>query len=69
ALHVPLHFVVYDTGRKLNPVYGSNPRGGISQLKRHFPHLSDDDYRTICWVRDIYSAWMEAEPDASWLKS
>ncbi|KAI0808325.1 hypothetical protein C8Q74DRAFT_1363716 [Fomes fomentarius] len=65
SLHIPYHFVICDTGRKLNGIYGSNFRD-ITPIMQDFPHLLD--FRTLVAVRGIYDAWMKAVPDPAWIK-
>ncbi len=64
SLHIPYHFVICDTGRKLNGIYGSNFRDS-TPIVRDFPHLLD--FRTLVAVRGVYDAWMNAVPDPAWM--
>ena len=66
-LHVPYHFVIVNTGKKLFQIYGLD---GID-FERDFPFLQGAwglPTRTIMVIlRNIYVAWTLATPDPKWL--
>ncbi|KAI0723859.1 hypothetical protein C8T65DRAFT_734366 [Cerioporus squamosus] len=69
SLHVPCHFVICDTGKKLVSFYeGARPTS--SELQRDFPSLIEPLQRLILLaVWDIYDACMCAQPDAEWMST
>ncbi|KAH9857320.1 hypothetical protein C2E23DRAFT_720575 [Lenzites betulinus] len=61
SLHIPYHFVICDTGRKLQSVYGDDYKDNKGVLQDH-PELDAPELLMITAVRGIYDAWMHAEP-------
>jgi hypothetical protein len=66
-LHIPYHFVIVNTGKKLFQIYGLDE----IDFARDFPFLQDArslPTRTIMLIlRNIYVAWTLATPDPKWL--
>jgi len=62
-LHVPYHFVIVNTGKKLYQLYGTE----AIEFDRDFSFLSDPAKNMMDIVRNIYVAWMEARPSLEWL--
>ena len=66
-LHVPYHFVIVNTGKKLFQLYGL----GEIDFARDFSFLQGENLintRTIMMIlRNIYIAWNFAKPDPIWL--
>lgn len=66
-LHVPYHFVIVNTGKKLFQLYGLDE----IDFERDFSFLQGEDFvntRTIMMImRNIYIAWNLAKPDSRWL--
>jgi len=66
-LHVPYHFVIVNTGKKLFQLYGL----GEIDFEKDFPFLQSEDLvntRAIMMIlRNIYVAWNLAKPDPTWL--
>ncbi|KAI0827572.1 hypothetical protein BC628DRAFT_1418194 [Trametes gibbosa] len=54
SLHIPYHFVICDTGRKLDSVYGAD----VSKMAADFPQGS----LMLLAVKNLYDAWMRANP-------
>ncbi|KAI0827564.1 hypothetical protein BC628DRAFT_1502097 [Trametes gibbosa] len=54
SLHIPYHFVICDTGRKLDSVYGAD----VSKMAADFPQES----LMLLAVKNLYDAWMRVEP-------
>ena len=63
-LHVPYHFVIVNTGKKLYQLYGTE----AIEFDRDFSFLSDPAKNMMDIVRNIYVAWMEAQPSLEWLR-
>lgn len=61
-LHVPYHFVIVNTGKKLVQLYGMD----TADFEADFPFLSPADRIMMRAVRNIYVAWMNAQPDLRW---
>ncbi|KAI0699914.1 hypothetical protein C8T65DRAFT_831723 [Cerioporus squamosus] len=69
SLHVPCHFVICDTAKKLVS-FSEGVRPTFSQLVRDFPSLTKTLQRfTLLAVWDIYDAWMCARPDGEWMST
>ncbi|EPQ55674.1 hypothetical protein GLOTRDRAFT_128888 [Gloeophyllum trabeum ATCC 11539] len=68
SLHVPPHFVICDTARKLRGVYGGDYRNirESVDLKSEFPGLEPAEEITLLAVAGIYDAWMNAVPSDEW---
>ncbi|KIM36415.1 hypothetical protein M413DRAFT_449133, partial [Hebeloma cylindrosporum] len=65
-LHIPYHFVIVNTGKKLLQLYGH----GKINYARDFHFLGVDDFLTrdlMDNTLDIYAAWMSSTPDPQWL--
>ncbi|CAA7269669.1 unnamed protein product [Cyclocybe aegerita] len=62
-LHVPYHFVIANTGKKLFQLYGY----GTIDFQTHFYFLSPLAKNMMRAVRNIYVAWMMATPNPKWL--
>lgn len=54
SLHIPYHFVICDTGRKLNSVYGTDN----NKMLLNFPQ----EFNMVFAVKSLYDAWMRVEP-------
>jgi len=57
TMHVQLHFIIFDTGKKLYRKYGTKP---IPQSD--FPGVGGL-FSSLEIIRDIYCAWKDAKPD------
>ncbi|KAI0760146.1 hypothetical protein C8Q74DRAFT_1177319, partial [Fomes fomentarius] len=64
-LHIPYHFIICDTGRKVNGIYGSNYEDS-TQIAQDLPHLTPLRRIVLAACRGIYNAWMNAMPDSAW---
>ncbi|KAI0669209.1 hypothetical protein C8Q78DRAFT_978002 [Trametes maxima] len=64
SLHVPYHFVICDTGKKLLSFY-KDTQPTHEQLEKDF-HVSYPEAVLLAAVLDIYNLWMSAEPSAEW---
>src|SRR6267378_8123918 len=66
-LHVPYHFVIANTGKKLYQLYGL----GKINFDNHFSFLKGNQFfatRMIMMIlHNIYVAWNVAVPDPKWL--
>lgn len=62
-LHVPYHFVIVNTGKKLLQLYGME----AINFESDFPFLLPSARNIMRAVRNIYVAWMLAVPDPIWL--
>jgi hypothetical protein len=62
-LHVPYHFVIVNTGKKLLQLYGMD----LINFESDFPFLSLNAKNIMRAVRNIYVAWMKAKPDPKWV--
>jgi hypothetical protein len=60
-LHVPYHFVIVNTGKKLLQLYGK----GAINFERDFPFLLAEHKNIMRAVRNIYVAWTTAMPTTS----
>ncbi|EDR05288.1 uncharacterized protein LACBIDRAFT_294852 [Laccaria bicolor S238N-H82] len=60
-LHVPYHFVIVNTGKKLRQLYGMD----AINFERDFPFLLPTQKFVMTAVRNIYVAWMAAMPPTS----
>ncbi|KAL1730671.1 hypothetical protein EV714DRAFT_210414 [Schizophyllum commune] len=66
SLHVPYHFVICDTGRKLFEFYEGH-RPTETNLEHDFPGLfHSGERRIMIGIWDIYDAWMHAVPTTEW---
>lgn len=65
TLHVPYHFVIFDTGRKLSKIYTS-PDLLENKLEEDFPWLDAAELLALEAAKHIYEAWMASKPN--WLK-
>jgi len=63
-LHVPYHFVIVNTGKKLFQLYGMDE----INFEIDFPFLLPSDKNMMRAVRNIYVAWITATPDPKWLR-
>ncbi|TRM65272.1 hypothetical protein BD626DRAFT_216083 [Schizophyllum amplum] len=66
-LHVPYHYVVANTGKKLRIRYDTSPT--MAELASDFPFLHADLALCMSLVWEIYDAWMHADPDPDWMKN
>lgn len=62
-LHVPFHFVIVNTGKKLLQLYGMD----AINFEIDFPFLMAATKNMMRAVRNIYVAWIMATPDPKWL--
>jgi hypothetical protein len=62
-LHVPYHFVIVNTGKKLLQLYGMDE----INFEIDFPFLLPSAKIMMRAVRNIYVAWMRVTPDPKWL--
>jgi hypothetical protein len=62
-LHVPYHFVIVNTGKKLLQLYGTDE----INFEIDFPFLLPSAKNMMRAVRNIYVAWMMAMPNPKWL--
>lgn len=62
-LHVPYHFVIVNTGKKLFQLYGKEE----INFEIDFYFLQPSDKNMMRAVRNIYVAWTMATPDRKWL--
>ena len=58
SLHVPFHFAIVDTGRKLEALY--NGHVALDSIMFDFPFLDSFACAALKFVYDIYHAWMTA---------
>lgn len=66
SLHVPYHFVVYDTGKKLASFYGGTEPTQV-QLGNDFKiHPDSIEAIILLAIWQIYHAWMSVEPSSQW---
>ena len=64
SLHLPYHFVICDTGKKLQTFYkDTDPT--LQQFQADF-HVPDLEAGLLKSVMDIYKLWMSSEPSAEW---
>ncbi|THV07358.1 hypothetical protein K435DRAFT_742461 [Dendrothele bispora CBS 962.96] len=63
-LHIPYHFVIVNTGKKLQQLYGTEP----IEYDRDFPFLADIDRLLLNAVRNVYVAWMDAQPSSEFYR-
>lgn len=61
TFHVPLHFVIVNTGRKLVDRYGEEHVRNTT-FSHEFPFLQPAERSALVLVRNIYLAWVNAAP-------
>ncbi|TRM59050.1 hypothetical protein BD626DRAFT_367903, partial [Schizophyllum amplum] len=65
-LHIPYHYVIANTARKLRTRYDTLPKAAL--LASDFPSISSMLLSSLAFVWEIYDVWMRADPDPNWKK-
>ncbi|KAJ8517720.1 hypothetical protein ONZ45_g5149 [Pleurotus djamor] len=67
-LHIPIHILVYDVGRRLTARYSSTSWDDVLPRAREDYFLANPiEERFMQYCFEIYHVWMKAEPSEEWL--